>query len=167
MRLLTRLILVFAILLSVTATANADGYQYSLRQKVVIGYIYAACARYNVDDQGCRIPLQVAWRETRYGVDIYSKVDTFNGSSTSRGVFQWYAGPYGDCFAGGAACSGYYYQMYGLGWRENLYLDTDRGVDMLTSAYRGGPDYLWAWKAYGVIAPDWPGFPPHFEQDWE
>lgn len=44
------------------------------------------------------------------------------------GVFQWYAGPRGDCVNGGAACSGPYYQQYGLAWRENLWLDIDRAA---------------------------------------
>lgn len=143
-----------------TATVRADADTYTLRQRIVIEMIYQACDRYGVDEQGCATPLFVAWRETRYGQDVYSHVDVYNGVSTSVGVFQWYAGPRGDCgLYRGAACSGPYYQQYGLAWRENLWLDVDRGVDMLTSYERGGPDYRGHWRAYAIGGYGWPGLP--------
>lgn len=160
---LTAFVLCLFVLCCFVSTAAAQGDGYTLRQKVVIGYIYSACSRYGVDDTGCALPLRVAWRETKYGLNIYSTVDTYNGFSTSVGVFQWYAGPRGDCVFAGAACSGPYYQRYGLRWRENLWLDVDRGVDLLTSAYRGGPNYCGTWLACGGVGGGWPGFPPHYE----
>jgi len=167
MRRLALAILAVVILTAALQPITQADYSYTLRQQVVIGLIYKACDRYGVTDEQCALPLQVAWRETKYGLNIYSQVDTFNGASTSIGVFQWYAGPFNNCVGGGAGCSGPYYRSYGLAWRENVYLDTDRGVDLLTSHLRGGPDQRGHWRAYGLIVRDWPGLPPHFEREEE
>lgn len=162
-RLLLAVLAAAILVVSIHPIALAD-YSYTLRQKVVIGYIYQACARRDLTDEQCALPLQVAWRETRYGLNIYSQVDTYNGWSTSVGAFQWYAGPRGNCIAGGLGCYGPYYRSYGLGWRENLWMDTDQGVELLTAHMRGYGDWRGHWRAYGVVAPGWPGMPPHFER---
>lgn len=126
MRYVVVILAAVATLLSV-ASAEADGY--TARQTEVIAAICAACERYAAD---CTAPLAVARRETNFGVTIYSQVDTYAGRSMSVGVFQWYAGPRGDCVGGGAACSGPHYQTHGLAWRENLYLDVDRAVQLMS-----------------------------------
>jgi len=131
---------VLALFFAATIT-TADGY--TLQQSQVITMICDACNRYDVAD--CSLPLAIARRETRFGANIYSTVDTYRGRATSVGVFQWYAGPRGDCVGGGAACSGLYYQQYGLQWRENLAMDIDRGVDLLTRHQRGLPDQRSHW----------------------
>lgn len=154
-----------ALLLALTIyqLAHADGYEYTLRQRVVIDTIYNACDRYELTDEQCALPMFVAWRETRYGQNIYSQVDTFRGFSTSVGVYQYYAGPRGDCVGGGLACFGSYYRSYGLAWRENLWLDVDQGVNLLTSHMRGGGDFRCHWNAWWVGGYGWPGMPPRNE----
>lgn len=145
------------LLLALTLAQLAEASEYTTRQRVVIDLIYQACDRYGVTDEQCALPLYVAWRETKYGQTIYSAVDVYNGVSTSVGVFQWYAGPRGNCIGGGAGCSGEYFKRCGLAWRGNLWMDIDRGVEMLTSHMRGGPDYRGHWRAWQIGA--WPGRP--------
>lgn len=132
-------VLVWVILTATIGQADS----FTTQQARVITMICDACNRHEVED--CSLPLAIARRETQFGLNIYSTVDTYRGAATSVGVYQWYAGPRGDCINGGAACSGLYYKQYGLQWRENLWLDIDRGVDMLTSHLRGGPDQRGHW----------------------
>lgn len=152
MRRILILFLALPVLLQALAPiARAD--EYTPRQRQVIDEIYAACDRYGVTDEQCALPLYVSWRESRYGTNIYGDYDPNDGYFNSVGSFQFYDH--------GLATYGEYYQQFGKAWREDLYMETDMGVRLLTSHMRGGPDFRGHWRAY-TIGP-WPGLPPRSE----
>lgn len=151
-------------LLAMAGSAAADG-GYTAEQQNVIRLIYERCDYYSQQagfSLDCRVAFYKAWEETKYGLSLYGDYNTV-GVACSRGVYQWFAGWGNNCVGGGAACSGDYYRRFGLGWRENRWLDVDRAVDMLTSAQRGGPNYCSHWRICGAV-PAWyvqparPGF---------
>lgn len=124
-------ILAMLLLLIGRTRVEADGY--TERQTGVIGLICDACARYSVD---CTLPLAIARRESGFGASIESKTDhAANGTVLSIGVFQWHA--YG--------LGGYRGPGFEDDWRWDVARDVERGVDLLTSHLRGGPDYRRHW----------------------
>lgn len=150
--LMLALLLGLALMMTMTPAVHADG-GYSQAQLNTIQLIYNRCDFYSQQAGfrlDCRTAFYKAWEETRYGATIYGDYNRA-GIATSRGVYQWHAGPNNDCVNGGAACSGPYFQRYGLDWRENLWMDVDRAVDMLTSAQRGGPNYCAHWRICGGV----------------
>ena len=113
-------------------TAGAQG-GYTARQTSVITLICDACARYEVD---CTLPLAIARRESGFGANIVSQTDhAADGTVLSIGVYQWHA----------AGLGGYRGPGYEDDWRWDIYRDTDRGVQLITSHLRGGPSYLSHW----------------------
>ena len=144
MRLMLLVFLALGLLLvALTMAQLADANEYTPRQRQVIGMIYEACDRYGLSDDVCALPVYIAWRESRYGLDIVGD------SGRSVGVYQW--------FDGGLGRYGDYYRTYGLAWRWCLESDIDQGVRLLSSHMRGGPDMRQHWRAYS-IGP-WPGMP--------
>lgn len=132
-----------AVLLLALTYVNVTSAQggYSPDQWRVIAKIYYWCDYYGAD---CTEALAIARRETSFGATRFGDYNVA-GVACSRGVYQWFAGWGNNCVNGGAACSGEYYRLYGLTWRENEDLDIRRAVEMITSYQRGGPDYRSAW----------------------
>lgn len=130
MRLVVVILAAVAVLMW-TARAEADGY--TTRQEQVVALICDACARYEVD---CTLPLAIARRESGFGANIVSQIDrAWDGTPLSIGVYQWHT--YG---LGGYRGPGYWDD-----WRWDVWRDVDRGVALITSHVRGGPNYLRHW----------------------
>lgn len=138
------------------SVVSADGY--TAPQQRVIGKIYDRCEFWglSITSQACRDAVYKAWEETRYGLARYG--DYRAGVAHSAGTYQWWDGDGCQTYAG-LACYGDYYRWYGLGWRENEDLDIRQGVDLITSRYRGGPNFCGHWRICGG-APGWYVQPP-------
>lgn len=122
---------VFALLCLPSPSTGAEGLTPS-RSEVVTA-ICAACDRYQVD---CTLPLAVARRESGFGTRIVSATDkAADGTPLSVGIYQWHARGLG----------GYRGPGFEDDWRWDVARDVERGVDLLTSHLRGGPDYRRHW----------------------